>query len=93
MDQAVTSFLIKALSPHTGAEIRGIDLRQPVDEEARTALNQAFMDHAVLVIRDQKLSAQEFLEAMQVFGKIFPQHNTRFQVPDARPRPDLAARI
>lgn len=82
MDQEVTSFLIKALSPHTGAEIRGIDLRQPVDEEARTALNQAFMDHAVLVIRDQKLSAQEFLEAMQVFGKIFPQHNTRFQVPE-----------
>jgi taurine dioxygenase len=82
MDQAVTSFLIKALSPHTGAEIRGIDLRQPVDEEMRTALNRAFMDHAVLVIRDQKLSAHEFLEAMQVFGKLFPQHNTRFQVPE-----------
>jgi taurine dioxygenase len=82
MDQAVSSFLIKALSPHTGAEIRGIDLRQPVDEETRTALNQAFTDHAVLVIRDQKLSAQEFLEAMQIFGNIFPQHNTRFQVPE-----------
>jgi len=82
MDQATFSFSIKPLSPHTGAEIRGIDLRQPVDEATRAALNQAFIDHSVLAIRDQKLSAPEFLEAMQIFGKIFPQHNSRFQVPE-----------
>jgi taurine dioxygenase len=35
-----------------------------------------------LVIRDQKLSAPEFLQAMQLFGDIFPQHNPRFQVPE-----------
>jgi taurine dioxygenase len=82
MDQATFSFSFKPLSPHTGAEIRGIDLRQPVDNATRAALNQAFIDHSVLAIRDQKLSAPEFLEAMQIFGNIFPQHNSRFQVPE-----------
>ena len=82
MDQAAFSFSLKPLSPHTGAEIRGIDLRHPVDEATRTALNQAFVDHAVLAIRDQKLDAPQFLEAMKIFGEIFPQHNSRFAVPE-----------
>ena len=82
MDQASFSFSIKPLSAHTGAEIRGIDLRKPVDDATRAALNQAFSDHAVLCIRDQTLSAPEFLEAMKLFGEIFPQHNSRFAVPE-----------
>jgi len=82
MDQASFSFSIKPLSAHTGAEIRGIDLRKPVDDATRAALNQAFVDHAVLCVRDQTLSAPEFLEAMKLFGEIFPQHNSRFAVPD-----------
>ena len=82
MDQAAHSFSIKPLSAHTGAEIRGVDLSQPLDDATRDGLNQAFVDHAVLCIRDQKLSAPQFLEAMKVFGEIFPQHNSRFAVPE-----------
>jgi len=82
MDQAAFSYSIKPLSPHTGAEIRGLDLRRPVNETTRAGLNQAFEDHAVLAIRDQQLSAPEFLLAMRIFGEIFPQHNSRFQVPE-----------
>ena len=82
MDQVSFSFSIKPLSSHTGAEIDSIDLSQPIDEATRTALNQAFADHAVLAIRNQKLSAPQFLEAMKLFGEIFPQHNSRFQVPE-----------
>ena len=82
MDQAVQECLITPLSSHTGAEVRGIDLRHPVDEALCAGLNRAFVDHSVLVIRDQKLTAPEFLQAMQIFGEIFPQHNPRFQVPE-----------
>ena len=82
MDQAAHSFSIRPLSAHTGAEIRGVDLSQPLDDSTRESLNQAFVDHAVLCIRDQKLSAPQFLEAMKVFGEIFPQHNSRFAVPE-----------
>jgi taurine dioxygenase len=82
MDKATFSFTINPLSAHTGAEIRGIDLREPVSDSSREALNQAFVDHTVLAIRDQNLSAPEFLEAMKIFGEIFPQHNSRFAVPE-----------
>jgi taurine dioxygenase len=82
MDQAAYSFSIKPLSPHTGAEIRGVDLSQRLDDATRNGLNQAFTDHTVLCIRDQKLSAAQFLEAMKNFGEIFPQHNSRFAVPE-----------
>jgi taurine dioxygenase len=82
VDQAPCSFSIKLLSPHTGAGVLGIDLRQPVDDATRAALNQAFVDHAVLAIRDQKLSAPQFLAAMKLFGEVFPRHNSRFAVPE-----------
>jgi taurine dioxygenase len=82
MDQAAHAFSIRPLSPHTGAEITGIDLRQPANAGTRAALNRAFEDHAVLCIRDQQLTAPQFLEAMKTFGEIFPQHNPRFAVPE-----------
>ncbi len=73
---------IEPLSDHTGAEVRGIDLRQPVDDATSRRLNQAFTDHAVLVVRDQALSPPQMVEAVTLFGEVFPQHNTRFAVPD-----------
>jgi taurine dioxygenase len=82
MDRNVLEDAITPLSSHTGVEVRGIDLRQPLDEAICERLRQAFVDRSVLVIRDQSLSAPEFLRAMQRFGDIFPQHNPRFQVPD-----------
>jgi taurine dioxygenase len=73
---------ITPLSPHTGAEVRGIDLRRPIDEATRTALNRAFVAHSVLAIRDQQLSPQQMLHAAAVFGEVFPQHNSRFALPE-----------
>ena len=82
MNHAAYPFALKQLSPHTGAEIAGLDLRRPQDAATRAALMQAFEDHAVLCIRAQRLDAPQFLEAMQIFGGIFPQHNARFAVPE-----------
>jgi taurine dioxygenase len=73
---------ITPLSPHTGAEVRGIDLRRPIDDATRTALNRAFVQHSVLAIRDQKLTPQQMLDAAAVFGEVFPQHNSRFALPE-----------
>ncbi len=82
MDQATSPLSITPLSPHTGAQITGIDLSRPTDSAAREALNRAFGDHAVLCIRDQIFTAPQFLAAMQIFGEVFPQHNPRFAVPE-----------
>ncbi len=75
-------YTITKLSDHTGAEVVGIDLTGPVDEPAKRAMNQAFVDHGVLVIRDQKLSPHQVLDAVKLFGEVFPQHNTRFALPE-----------
>jgi alpha-ketoglutarate-dependent taurine dioxygenase len=77
-------YTIAPLSEHTGAEVRGIDLREQIDEVARARLNRAFVDHAVLVLRDQHLTPQQLLDAVGLFGEPFPQHNSRFALPGVR---------
>jgi taurine dioxygenase len=73
---------ITRLNGHTGAEVLGIDLREPVESDTRTRLNQAFSEHSVLVVRDQALSPPQLLNAVQLWGEVFPQHNTRFALPE-----------
>lgn len=73
---------IKRLTDHAGAEAVGIDLTQPVSAETKTALNRAFVEHSVLVVRDQSLSPGQVLAAVELFGSIFHQHNTRFALPE-----------
>jgi len=73
---------IAPLSTHTGAEVRGIDLRSPLEPATRVALSRAFVENSVLVIREQRLSPHELLGAVQQFGDVFPQHNTRFALPE-----------
>ena len=73
---------IKRLTSHAGAEAVGIDLTRPVSAEAQAVLNRAFVDHSVLVIRDQALTPAQVLTAVELFGPVFHQHNTRFAIPD-----------
>jgi alpha-ketoglutarate-dependent taurine dioxygenase len=80
MGNTAGSVTITKLSPHTGAEVRGADLTEPLHSSLRERLSRAFIAHSVLVIRDQRLDAPQFLAAMQNFGEIFPQHNPRFAV-------------
>jgi taurine dioxygenase len=82
MDAKVSEISITPLSPRTGAQVEGVNLGQPVDDTTRKRLNQAFTQYSILAIRNQDLSAPQFLEAAQVFGEVFPQHNSRFQVPE-----------
>jgi taurine dioxygenase len=76
------SFSVTPFPGHTGAGIAGVDLSGTAGEPTRKKLNQAFLDYSVIAIRDQKLNAPQFLEAMKIFGDIFLQHNPRFAVPE-----------
>jgi taurine dioxygenase len=73
---------IRPLTGHTGAEVRGFDLARPVPAEAIAALNGAFVERGVLVIREQSLAPQQLLDAVALFGRVFQQHNTRFAIPE-----------
>jgi taurine dioxygenase len=44
-------------------------------------LNQAFVDRSVLIIRDQTLTPAQMLTAVELFGSVFHQHNTKFALP------------
>lgn len=58
---------IKPLTPHIGAEVRGVDLSKPLTNEEFAAIHQAHLDWMVLVFRDQHLSR----EAHKAFGRRF----------------------
>ena len=58
------------LHPHIGAEIGGLDLRQPIDEATVQALWRAIDTHAVLVFHDQHLSDAELRAFAARFGEL-----------------------
>ena len=73
---------IAPLSEHTGAEVCGIDLTEALDSAVQARLNCAFVEHSVLVFRDQHLMPHQLLKAVGFFGEVFPQHNSRFALPE-----------
>jgi len=58
------------LHPVFGAEARGIDLTRKLSTEQVSAINAAMNRHAVLVFRQQPLSAQQQLDFTAHFGEI-----------------------
>lgn len=54
----MAGFSLHPLHESLGAEVRGLDLSQPLDDETRTDLVQAWLDHMVLLFRDQDLTAE-----------------------------------
>ncbi len=77
----MASFSITPLTDHTGAEVTGLDFRTPIDADVRTALNDAFVEHHVLVMRDQEFSPDDFKVAVQVFGELQPHDKKEHHVP------------
>jgi len=72
---------VTKLTPLIGAEVTGIDLRQPVDADTRRRLNEAVVEHVALVIRDQDLTPEQYLAAITLFGEPMEQHYTQFALP------------
>jgi len=69
-------YTINPMTDHeTGAEISGLDLKAPMDDELRQALNAEFAKYHVLVFRDQQLTAPDFAHAGEIFGEIMSQHH------------------
>ena len=63
-----------------GAEIRGIDLSQPVPEETRALLRKAWADHLVIYWRGQNLPDEALLDAAGIFGKTKEPAARKYQV-------------
>jgi taurine dioxygenase len=77
----MASLTITPLTEHTGAEVTGLDFRRPIEPQDCDTLNRAFINHHVLVIRDQDFTPDEFKSAVQFFGELQPHDKKEHHVP------------
>ena len=64
-----TSFKVTPLSPAIGAEIHGVDLRDPIDADLRQKLQDAWHEHLVILLRGQDLDEDAQVAFAQTFGQ------------------------
>jgi taurine dioxygenase len=62
--------VIRRVGVHLGAEISRVDLRQPLSDPAYAAIEQALVDHSLLVFRDQDISAADLMAFGRRFGEL-----------------------
>jgi taurine dioxygenase len=65
-----TPFEVERIGRHLGAEIKGLDLKQPLDPATFEALETALIDNKVLVARNQHLSTAEHVRLSRMFGEL-----------------------
>lgn len=63
-------FEINRIGEVAGAEIIGLDISKPIDEATRDAIFRAFLEHHVLVFRDQSLTKDEQAAFSKNFGRL-----------------------
>ena len=62
--------------PALGAEVRGVDMRRPMDVTTRQAIIDAWTEHLVLVLPDQPVTDQQHVEFTRQFGEPEVFHQT-----------------
>ena len=65
-------FEARPLSGALGAEIHGLDLSQPLDDDTFAELRQAWLDNLVLFFRDQQLTPEQHIAFTTRFGDSDP---------------------
>jgi taurine dioxygenase len=68
---------IVPLSSALGAEIRGVDLSQPVEDELFRRIEQAWFDHLILLFRDQRLDEEQQARFCARFGTLVASYNAK----------------
>ena len=85
----ITRFRIERLTPFVGAEVHGIDLAQPVSDDALGELRAAWHQHGVLFLRNQHISFEQQLAlgrrlgepyVMPIMGVNHPDHPELFRL-------------
>jgi alpha-ketoglutarate-dependent taurine dioxygenase len=60
---------VRKLHPALGAEVRGVDMRQPLDAATFAELHDVWMEHLVLVFPDQPVTDPEHVAFTRYFGE------------------------
>ena len=64
------SISIHPVTPVIGAEILGVDLNKPLDEDAFQIIHQALITHQVIFFRDQDISVEDQKRLGSLFGEL-----------------------
>ena len=70
ISSTVKPFQVERLGPRLGAEIRGLDLKAPIDDDTFEAFEAALIEHKVLMLRDQNLTTLEHVAFSRRFGEL-----------------------
>ena len=60
---------VQPLSPALGAEISGVDLREPLDDETIAEIRRAFLSHLAIFFHDQSLTQAQYLRFARTLGE------------------------
>jgi taurine dioxygenase len=71
-----TTIDVRPLSGHTGAEIHGVDLSQPLDPALVAQIRATLLQWKVVFFRDQDLSREQHIAFGRQFGDVTPAHPT-----------------
>jgi alpha-ketoglutarate-dependent taurine dioxygenase len=72
-----TQLHVHPLQPTIGAEISGVDLRQPISDAVRDEIKTAILKYKVVFFRDQELNAERHAAFAARFGKLYVHPNTK----------------
>ena len=61
---------VTRVGAHLGAEITGVDLRKPMSDEVRDAIEDALAENELLVFRNQDISSENLIDFGRRFGEL-----------------------
>lgn len=67
---AANRISVTPLHAHVGAEIGGVDLREPLDDASFAAIEDAFHRYSVLIFRDQDIDDEQQVRFSRRFGEL-----------------------
>ena len=68
--QSGAALAIRPLKPNIGAEVSGVDLREPLSAPVIEALNRALVEHGVLVFHEQDITTEQQMAFGRCFGDL-----------------------
>ena len=72
---------INRMGPQIGVEVTGVDVKS-LDDAGFAPIYQAWLDHNVMVVRDQELTIKEFLRYSRRFGLVVPHPSKSTRHPE-----------
>ena len=93
-----TPVRIERLGANIGAEASGVDLTRPIPKADFKIIRDAFVEHEVLIFRNQNLTQDQYIDFVSQFGEItihpfatsLPDHPELIVLDDNRDNPPLS---